>query len=129
MTKDAKITIWAIVIILVFIAGLMLALPAYNVWRAEMAGRAQFAQAEQNNRILVLQAEANYEAERLNARAEVARAQGAAEAMRAVEASLTPEYIKYLWVRQLNLAGSSIIYIPTEANMPLLEAGRRVSSP
>ena len=128
MNSDAKAmatgTIVLVVIILLIVVGLMMAIPRYNVWRAEMAGRAQLAQAEQNRQIMVLEAQANYEAEVLNARAEVARARGAAEAMRVVEESLTPEYIKYLWVRQLNLAGSTIIYIPTEANLPLLEAGR-----
>jgi len=124
MNKETKVFVGAVTVLIVIVLGLMLLIPRYNVWRAEMAGRAQLAQAEQNRQIMVLEAQANYEAEVLNARAEVARAMGAAEAMQAVEQSLTPMYIKYLWVRQLNLAGSSVIYIPTETNLPLLEASR-----
>lgn len=36
-------------------------------------------------------------------------------------------YIQYLWVRQqTNLNDKTVIYIPTEGNLPLLEAGRNV---
>lgn len=37
----------------------------------------------------------------------------------------TPAYIQYLWVRQQNAnTNNKIIYIPTEAGLPVLEAGR-----
>ena len=35
------------------------------------------------------------------------------------------EYLKYLWVKGLQDGSSEVIYIPTEANMPILEAGKR----
>ena len=39
--------------------------------------------------------------------------------------SITPAYIQYLWVRQQNAnTNNKIIYIPTEAGLPVLEAGR-----
>ena len=99
--------------------------PKYNVWRQEMRGKAEFAQAEQNRRIKVEEAKANLDAEKLNAEAEVARAKGAAEAIAIENGSLTPTYIQYLWVRQQNAnVNNKIIYIPTEAGLPVLEAGR-----
>lgn len=99
--------------------------PKYNVWRQEMRGKAEFAQAEQNRRIRVEEAKANLEAEKLNAEAEVARAKGAAEAIAIENGALTPTYIQYLWVRQQNAnSNNKIIYIPTEAGLPVLEAGR-----
>ena len=54
------------------------------------------------------------------------RAKGAAKAIEIENGAITPTYIQYLWVRQQNLSGnnSKIIYIPTEAGLPLLEAGR-----
>lgn len=70
--------------------------PKYNVWRQEMRGKAEFAQAEQNRRIRVEEAKANLEAEKLNAEAEVARAKGAAEAIAIENGALTPTYIQYL---------------------------------
>lgn len=107
------------------IVGLMFGLPMYNVWRAEQAGKAEFSKAEQNRRIKIEEAKANLEAEKLNAKAEIERAKGAAEAIRIENNSLTPTYIQYLWVRQQgSLNDKTVIYIPTETNLPLLEAGR-----
>ena len=99
--------------------------PRYNVWQQEMSGKAEFAKAEQNRRIKIEEAKANLEAERLNAQAEVERAKGAAEAIRIENGALTEKYIQYLWVRQQSsLNDKTVIYIPTEANLPILEAGR-----
>ena len=99
--------------------------PKYNVWRQEMAGKAEFAKAEQNRKIKIEEAKANLEAEKLNAQAEIERAKGAAEAIRIENGSITPAYIQYLWVRQQNAnTNNKIIYIPTEAGLPVLEAGR-----
>ena len=58
-------------------------------------------------------------------KAEIERAKGAAEAIRIENGSITPAYIQYLWVRQQNAqTNNKIIYIPTEAGLPVLEAGR-----
>lgn len=104
--------------------------PKYRVWQQEMEGKAEFAKAEQNRRIKVEEAKANLEAEKLNAEAEVERAKGAAKAIEIENGSLTPEYIQYLWVRQQNnLSDKTVIYIPTEGNLPILEAGKRQSRP
>ena len=99
--------------------------PRYNVWQQEMSGKAEFAKAEQNRRIKIEEAKANQEAEKLNAQAEVERAKGAAEAIKIENGSITPAYIQYLWVRQQNnLNDKTVIYIPTETNLPVLEASR-----
>ena len=99
--------------------------PKYNVWKQEMSGKAEFAKAEQNRKIKIEEAKANLEAEKLNAQAEIERAKGAAEAIRIENGSITPAYIQYLWVRQQNAnTNNKIIYIPTEAGLPVLEAGR-----
>lgn len=45
-----------------------------------------------------------------------------AEAIAIENGALTPTYIQYLWVRQQNNAANKVIYIPTEANLPILEA-------
>lgn len=101
------------------------AVPYYNVWQQEMSGKAEFAKAEQNRKIKIEEAKANLEAEKLNAQAEIERAKGAAEAIKIENGSLTPTYIQYLWVRQQgNLNDKTVIYIPTETNLPILEASR-----
>lgn len=109
----------------IIIAGVMFGCPKYLVWQQEMDGKAEFAKAEQNRKIKIEEAKANLEAEKLNAQAEIERAKGAAEAIKIEDNSLTPTYIQYLWVRQQNnLSDKTVIYIPTETNLPILEANR-----
>ena len=116
-------------IILVIIAAIMFGYPRYKVWQQEMDGKAEFAKAEQNRKIKIEEARANLEAEKLNAQAEIERAKGAAKAIEIENGSITPTYIQYLWVRQQNAnTNNKIIYIPTEAGLPILEAGRVANS-
>ena len=68
-------------VVAVIIVGLMFGIPKYNVWQQEMEGKAEMARAEQNRMILVEEAKAKLEAEKLNAQAEIERAKGMAEAM------------------------------------------------
>lgn len=108
-----------------FFIGMAFIKPWYNVWEQEMAGKAEFAKAEQNRKIKIEEARANLEAEKLNAQAEIERAKGAAEAIRIENGSITPTYIQYLWVRQQSdLSNKTVIYVPTETNLPILESTR-----
>lgn len=123
------ITLGAIVLFALVVVG-MVGCPRYAVYSQQMAGQAEFARAEQNRRIKIEEAKANLEAEKLNAQAEIERAKGAAEAIRIENGSITPTYIQYLWVRQQTaLNEKTVIYIPTEANLPILEAGRGANAP
>lgn len=123
-TKEiVLLSIGAFVLLCLIVTFLAIAIPKYNVWQQEMKGKAEFAQAEQNRKIKVEEAKANLEAEKLNAQAEIERAKGAAEAIKIENGQLTTTYIQYLWVRQQsNNNISKIVYIPTEASMPILEA-------
>jgi regulator of protease activity HflC (stomatin/prohibitin superfamily) len=96
----------------------------YKVWSAGQDGKAILAEAEYSRRVQLEEAEANLEAEKLNAQAEVERAKGAAEAIKIEGGQLTENYIRYLWIRTLNTNESQLIYVPTEAGLPILEAGR-----
>ena len=132
MTKQSDTTMQTAVgisviglIVLIIIAAIMFGYPRYKVWQQEMDGKAEFAKAEQNRKIKIEEARANLEAEKLNAQAEIERAKGAAKAIEIENGSITPTYIQYLWVRQqADLGDKTVIYIPTEGNLPILEAGR-----
>ena len=117
-----------VVIVFVIILGLAIlswAWPIYSIWRREMNGKAQLAEAEWNRQIQIREAEANLESEKLNAQSEIERAKGAAEAIKIEGGTLTEQYIRYLWVRQqTNLNDKTVIYLPTEAGLPILEARR-----
>lgn len=127
--KLIKGAIWGGVGIFLLIVAMAFIRPWYNVWSQEMEGKAEFAKAEQNRKIKIEEAKANLEAEKLNAQAEIERAKGAAEAIRIENGSITPTYIQYLWVRQQgDLNNKTVIYVPTETNLPILESTRALTS-
>ena len=104
--------------------------PSYRIMQAEGNGRAQLAQAQGNRQIRRLEAQANLEASKLNAEAEIARARGTDSANRIMASSLGgPEnYLRWAYIDMLrDTAGKdrTVIYIPTEAGVPVLEAGKR----
>lgn len=108
---------------------LMFGLPKYNVWRSHVAievaqnyGKAAFVEAEENRKIVVEEAKANLEVQEYNSKAEVERARGMALAIEIEDGKLSELYIKYLWVRNIDKMDGDKIYIPTEANLPIIEA-------
>jgi regulator of protease activity HflC (stomatin/prohibitin superfamily) len=119
---------FAVAVGLVFGVGALWA--TYNVWSKRMKGEAEYAQATQNRRIKVLEAQANLDAAALRAQTDVVRAQGVAKANRIISDSLGgPEgYLRWKYIEMLEDTGHDgrdVIYIPTESALPILEAGRR----
>lgn len=101
-----------------------------QVWSAQMDGEAVLAEAKYSRQVRVQEAEAKKAAAELEGQAELIRANYSAQANKALTDGLGgPEgYLRYLYIRMLEeQKGDSkqIIYIPTEAGMPILEAGKR----
>lgn len=119
-----NITIFFVILALFSVGAVMYIIPQYRVWQKELSGKALLKEAEWSKKVQIEEAVANLEAEKLNAQAEVERAKGMAEAIKIEGGALTKEYIQYLWVRQNTFNDKTTIYIPTEANLPILEAGR-----
>lgn len=101
--------------------------PQYNVWQQEMEGRAELARATSNRQIKIQEANATKESAKLLAEAEVERAKGVAAANTIIGNSLkdNESYLRYLWIQGLQDKDNNVIYVPTEANLPILEAGKR----
>ena len=59
-----------------------------------------------------------------DAEIEVARAEGAAKSNLIIANSITENYLRYKWVESLKSSNMQVVYVPTEANLPILEAGR-----
>jgi len=123
----------AFTVVSLFFAGLLLlavllfGVPTYKVWAAGKTGEAELKRAEQNKQIKVEEAKAQMDSAKLLAEAEIERAKGVAEANRIIGESLenSEAYLRYLWVQTLSEGTNrQIIYIPTEAQLPLLEANR-----
>lgn len=108
------------------IAGACIAQPHYKVWTSGKSGEAELRKAEHNRKVAVEEAKARKESAGLDAEAEVIRAYGVAEANQIIGDSLKNNegYLRYLWIQGLHDGSSEIIYIPTEANLPILEATR-----
>ena len=102
--------------------------PRYNVWEQQQVGQAELARAQQNRQIKTQESLATKESATNLADAEVIRATGVAEANKIIGDSLVNNeaYLHYLFVNNLEHTQNQVIYIPTEANLPILEAGRKL---
>ena len=108
--------------------------PQYNVYEQRLTGEAELRRAEQNRQIAVQVAAATEESAKHLAAAEITRAGGVAKANQIIGNSLrdNEDYLLYLWIHNLAEAeknGAEVIYVPTEANLPILEATRRWKGP
>jgi regulator of protease activity HflC (stomatin/prohibitin superfamily) len=101
--------------------------PPYYVWQQKQEGEAELVKAESTRKIAVLEAQAILDSSTLKAKAEIERAKGVAEANKIIGDSLknNESYLKYLWVTNMTNASKEVVYIPTETNIPILEAGRK----
>ncbi len=109
------------------IAGGCWGIPKYKVYQQTLRGEASLREAEWTRKIAVEEAKAIKESAGLKAEAEVARAHGVAEANQIIGDSLkgNEAYLRYLWIDSLSSENVQTIYVPTEAGLPILEAGRR----
>lgn len=100
--------------------------PIYAVWAQRLSGEAELARAESNRQIRVLEARAEQEAAKSLAEAEVIRAEGVSKANKIIGDSLQNNegYLRYLWIQGLQSNHMQVVYVPTEANLPILEATR-----
>jgi hypothetical protein len=97
----------ALLLLIVLVVALgMWGCPKYDVYSREMTGRAELAQATSNRQIKVNEAMASEDSLKGN-----------------------EDYLRYLWIHNLAEAeklGAEVIYVPTEANLPILESTRKL---
>lgn len=101
--------------------------PSYNVYSRQKDGEAQLAEALASKQVAVQTAKAKWESASYEAKAEIVRAGGVAQANKIIGDSLRDNeaYLRYLYVNNMEHTQNQVIYIPTEAGMPILEAGQR----
>lgn len=107
--------------------------PKYNVYSSRLAGEAMLAHSQAAKEVAVSEAKAKMESATLLAQAEVERAKGVAQANQIIGESLKDNeaYLRYLWITDVAGVGveKTVVYVPTEGNMPILEASRFMSPP
>lgn len=106
--------------------------PPYRVYSQRMEGEAELAKAEYSKKVQVLDADAKKQSAQSFADAEVIRAQGVAKANAIIGQSLKDNeaYLRYLWISKLSESEGKgqVIYVPTEAGLPILESSRLASA-
>lgn len=120
--------IGGIILLMLLVLVGMVGCPQYAVYEQRLTGEAELARAQQNRQIAVNEAQAKLDAAKLLAQAEIERARGVAGANQIIAGGLkgNEEYLRYLWITEVaGKASKEVVYIPTEANMPILEAGKR----
>lgn len=117
----------------ILIVIIMFAWPQYNIYAQRAQGQAMLAHAQSAKEVAVAEAKAKMESAELLAQAEVARAKGVAQANTIIGQSLkdNESYLRYLWITDVAASGTqkTVVYIPTEGNMPILEASRLQKEP
>lgn len=126
MTQEKILTLSAAGIA-AFIAVAMWGCPQYIVYSQRMDGEAQLAHAHAARQVQIQDAQSKLEAAKSLALAEIERAKGVAKANQIIGESLknNDAYLRYLWIQGLQDKDNNTIYVPTEAGLPILEAGKR----
>ena len=99
--------------------------PQYNVYRQRKDGEAQLAHATFSREVAVAEAKAKMESSSLLAQADTIRAHGIARSNQIIGKSLTPAYLHWFWIDNIDKS-NNVIYVPTEANLPIMEASRLI---
>lgn len=123
-----KLIVLGAIVLALPIGGCMYGYPQYQVYQQRLAGEAELAQASYSKQVQVQDALAKKESAQALADAEVIKAQGVANANKIVADGLGgPEgYLRYLWITAMQDTKNQVIYVPTEAGLPVLESGRAV---
>jgi uncharacterized protein HemX len=122
------LSIILIVLIVGAVTGLAYFYPQYKVYSKEMEGKADLAEAEWSKKIQIEEAKGMLEAAKYNRETELIQANTEAEANRIVAGSLDEMYIKYKMVEKMTDSETQVIYIPTEAGIPIIEAKRTATA-
>lgn len=130
--EDARITKYILTIIVILLCASLYGCPNYKVYSQKLSGEARLAEAEGSRKIAIEEANAKKESSYALAEAEIIRAKGVAEANKIIGDSLKQNegYLRYLYIQSLSESeaqGNKVIYIPTEAGLPILEAGRNIN--
>ena len=104
--------------------------PMWRVWAAHQRGLADLAQAKNEQAIQIAKAKARLDAADLNKKAAIIEAEAVAAQIKEIGDGLKEHslYLRWQWIKMMEERdGDETIYVPTEAGLPILEAGRTVA--
>lgn len=102
--------------------------PKWRVWASHQAGLADLQRAKNEQQIQVSVAQGRLDAAELNKEAAVIEAQAVALQIKEIGEQLTKHdlYLRWQWIKMMEEIDTTAttVYVPTEANLPILEAAR-----
>lgn len=109
--------------------GIMALSQVYGVWSAHKTGQAELAQAKNEQQIQTAAAQGRLSAAVLHKQAEIIDAEAVAKSVEIIGTALhnNSGYLQWQWIHMMKHNKNSVIYVPTEASLPILEAGKRPS--
>ena len=129
MTKVNSTTVLAVIGLFLAIVLVLWGCPQYKVYSARKEGEALLAHAQASKEVAVAEAKAKMESAAYLAQSEIVRARGVDSAVNIIGGALNnnQSYLRYLYIQELKETQNQIIYLPTEAGLPILEANRNNS--
>jgi regulator of protease activity HflC (stomatin/prohibitin superfamily) len=106
------------------VVGMFFGFPVWNVWRAGLSGEAELKRAEQTRMIQIQQAKGEKESAQLRADAIAIVGKAAKDFPEYRQQEFIGAFAEALHSGKI----SQIIYVPTEASIPIIEAGRMIKS-
>jgi len=115
-----------VIIFVLCVIGGMIGCPYYKVWKKELDGKAKLKKANWDRQILIRESEAKKRAAVNLGAAEITMAKARRKVIEEIGEALkhNPGFLRYLWIQGLQDGSSEVIYVPTEANIPIMEAMR-----
>lgn len=125
---EITLIFWVVAIVLVLIVWSLFGLPVWRVWAQSKQGEADLQQAHKEQQIQVSKAQGRLDAASINKQAAIIEAEAVSAQIERIGKTLTEHdlYLRWQWIKMMEeRPNNSVIYVPTEANMPILEAGKR----
>lgn len=120
--------IWSGAFVLALILWALFGMPIWRVWAQRKQGEADLQQAHKEQQIQVSKAQGRLDAANINKQAAIIEAEAVAAQIEKIGSTLTEHdlYLRWQWIKMMEeRPEGSVIYVPTEAGLPILEAGKR----
>lgn len=129
MTDESMVTLmhYAIYGAALILFWVLFGYPHWRVWASHQSGLADLQKAKNEQQIQIAQAQSRLDAAELNKKAAIIEAQAVAAQITEIGQQLTEHglYLRWQWIKMMEeRPDASVIYVPTEANLPILEASR-----
>lgn len=121
-----------VLVVLAMVLWFLFGHPIWNVWASHKAGEADLQQARNEQQIQIAQAQSRLDAAELNKKASIIEAEAVAAQIEKIGTKLTAHdlFLRWQWIKMMEDSETKreTIYVPTEANLPILEATRKDKS-